>query len=263
MKMKLTFLLLVSVFFVSCGMPTIFNISGEYSFQTVGNSNEDSFSSSFKITTTDSDTIDTLLDPSTKGPSLMFFYTISGADDSAYPNTSIYNTLITEFSSKIKKEPFGINNAVYHELIFKTLSDDKIVRLYEFKGINDQKFTFPDFVIKGNSISSVPKIDKFTIQAIPNTPDTSQYYIRLTVDLDDPNDSFTPATINLYDFEGGNFLSNPDDISTNSSGQYVFLPDGANEIYLNVYCAFTVTGDFTNIYWSNLVYLDQIKLPTT
>lgn len=263
MRMKLTFLLLASVFFVSCGMPTIFNLtSGEYTFQPVVNSNADSFSSSFTITSTDTSTITTLLDSQTTGPSLMFFYTISGSDDSAYPISSLCNTFIGEFNAKVKKKPFGINNPTYHELVFKALGDDTFARLYEFKGIGDKKFTLPTMILLGNSSTVVPRIDKFTFQAIPTTTDTSQYYISLTVDTDFPLGSFTPIAIDLYNFEGNPFLTKQDEISASQTGEYVFLPDGATELYLNIFCSFTVSGDFTNIFWSNLVYLDKIKLPT-
>ncbi len=167
MKMKLTLLLLVSVFFVSCGMPTIFNLStSEYSLKSIDNSDSDAISGSLEITSTDTTSIATLLDSETKGPSLMFFYTISGSDLSAFPfSTTIENALITTFSTKIKKEPFGLNNPIYHELVYTTTSDQIKVPLYEFKGINNQKFTFPNLILTGNSASSIPKLNSFTLQA--------------------------------------------------------------------------------------------------
>lgn len=241
-------------------MPTIFNLR-EYSFQSVANPSSDAFSSSFQITTTDSDTIATLLDSDTKGPSLMFFYTISGSDSSDFPINNIKGTLVNEFSAKVKKEPFGVNNPIYHELVFKKLSDDTKVSLYEFKGFNNQKFSFPNMILKGNSTIVVPKIQQFTVQAKPTSSDPSRYYIELKVITDNPSGSFTPTSVDLYSFEGSSFLSKSEDILACQTGEYVYLPDGASDIYLNIFCAFTVTGDFTNIFWSNLTFLDQIKLP--
>ena len=264
MKMKLTLLLLASVFFVSCGMPTIFNLtSGEYYFQQIENPTSGAISSSFKLTNadTDPDTIATLLDSKTQGPSLMFFYTISGSNLSTdYTIGAIQGALVSAFSSHVKKEPFGVNNPIYHELVYKTLDDTK-VSLYEFKGTDNQKFGFPNLILTGKDPTVVPKLDSFTLQAIPTTADPSRYYIELRVDTEIPSNSFTPTPVDLYGFEGSSFVTNPNDISSSLSGEYVYLPDGASEIFLNIFSAFSVLGDFTNIYWSELNYIGQIKLP--
>jgi len=263
MKMKLTFLLLASVFFVSCGMPTIFNLStSEYSYQSIANASSDSISGSFEITTADPDTIATIEDSETNGPSLMFFYTISGSDLSLnYSINAIKGALVTAFSSKVKKEPFGVNDPIYNELVFTTI-DGITVALYEFRGINNQKFGFPNQILTGNSSTTVPKLNSFTLQAKPTTADPSRYYIQLKVDTDTPLGSFTPTPVDLYDFEGAPFLTDSDDFPVGQS-EYSYLPDAASEIYLNIFSAFSITGDFTNIFWSTLNYIGQIKLPLT
>lgn len=261
MKMKLTFLLVASVFFVSCGMPTVFNLNtGEYFFQMDSNSSEDTISSSFKITTSNPAITSTIIDSKTQGPSLMFFYTISDSNTSNYTIGEIKDALISAFSTKIKKEPFGINNPIYHELVFKKIDEEKKVSLYEFKGFNNKKFSLPDLILTGNSNTVVPKLDSFTLQAKP-TADTSRYYIELNVVTADPTNSFTPISVDLYGFEGKPFFSNQDDIPSGEPGEYVYLPTGASEVYLNIFSAFSVLGDFTNIYWSELNYIGQIKLP--
>lgn len=263
MKLKLTLLLLASVFFVGCGMPTIFNLSsGEYSYQTIANPSTDSISGSLTITTTDASNKAILIDAQTSGPSLMFLYTISGSDLSLdYSMNAIRGTLIDGFSSKVKKEPFGVNNPVYHELIYKTLPDDTKVSLYEFKGTSNQKFGFPNQIVTGKAPAVVPKLDSFTLQAKKTVSDATRYYLELKVDTATPGGSFTPTPVDLYGFEGLPFLTKPEDISGNTTGEYAYLPDGTSEIYLNIFSAFSVSGDFTNIFWSSLHYIGQIRLP--
>jgi hypothetical protein len=263
--MKLTFLLLASVFFVSCGMPTIFNLStSEYSLQSIDNPNTDAVSGSLSISTTNATSISTIIDSETKGPSLMFFYTISGSDLSTFPfSTTIENALIDTFSTKIKKEPFGLNNPIYHELVYTTTSDQIKVSLYEFKGINNLKFTLPNLILTGNSNGSIPKLDSFTLKARPTAVDSSRYYIELTVNTDTPSGSFTPTSVDLFDFEGFPFFTQSDDISSNESGEYSYFPVGSSGLFLNIFCAFSISGNFTNIFWSTLTSLGQIELPSS
>lgn len=264
MKMKLTLLLLVSVFFcilVSCGMPTVFNLDS-YSLQEVEPTIPNSVKGSLAITSSDPSVLSFLSDPDTIGPSLMFFYMVSS--ESLDPPTT--ETVISEFQSKfysyVKKEPFGINNPEYHELIYKTLSDDKKVSLYGFTGLGNKKFSYPEYILSTNSQSN-PEQCTFTLQAKLVPGQTTHYYVTLSVDSDSLPGSFQPTSIDLYGFEGASFLTDKDEISKIKTGEYGFLLDGTTKIYLNVFCAFSISGNFTNTFWSSLTYLGKIELPTS
>ena len=262
MKLKLTFLLLASVFFVSCGMPKIFNIpSDSYILETYSPTVPipNSVSGTMEIATSNLSILSDLSDSHTTGPSLMFFYSISGESLDTY-FSNVREIFREQFKTKIKKEPFGLSNPKYQELIFKNLDDGKKVSLYGFTGEGGKHFTVPEYILSTNS-SNNPKLDHFTLEAKQDLQNNSQYYVQLTVGQDSPPGSFQPSSINLLGLNNSLFFTKNEDIINHQTGEYDYLPDAASEIYLNIFCAFSITGNFANSFWSTLEYLGQIKLP--
>ena len=260
MKMKLTFLLLVSVFFVNCGMPTIFAPStSEYTFlKTTPDAATTYVQGTLDMHLPLGPTYDLLSDSSTKGPSLMFFYAFGGAEasDNQFINEASY--LTSNFRTEFMANGYEGKVVGNPSKIVSTGSDNKKVYLY---GVNN------------NTATNFNAFDQYVLYA--QGPDASLESFTLTkTDIGTPEQGYTldltwdPSTIfdsnatgdKLYAFDGKPFPLLKTEIENSTSGEYDFVRDNLSDLQIHLFAAFFISGPFSNYFWSNLIHLGSIPI---
>ncbi|MBI9093302.1 MAG: hypothetical protein JEY71_00320 [Sphaerochaeta sp.] len=274
MKMKLTFLLLASVFFVSCGMPTIFNLStSEYSLQSIDNSDTDKVEGNLAMQLNAGPNFDLLEDSSVEGPSLMFFYTFGGELATSYDLTSSIGTIQSEFKRTFIKNTYeGIPVSNPNELLSITKNTDKIF-LY---GVNNSAGTnfnaSGQYVLYSQNLPSktanLAALDSFSLTKTDLVTPANTY----TLDLSRTKASTSPAFISnataplnkLYAFDGQPFTSSrsavQNKIDDPNNHEYNYVGDNPSNIQIHLFAAFFIAGPFSNYFWSDLLYLGAIPI---
>ena len=286
MKMKLTFLLLASVFFVSCGMPTIFNPNtSEYTLvKTTPDTSNTYVQGQLSMHLDPSGpNYELLADSETKGPSLMFFYTFDNANDSYYTLTSDDISIITSKFKKefIKNSYYGIPVDASKEILSITLHDivngDKEVYLYGVSpyGINNTFNARDRYVLYASDNLNQAALD-FTLKKEDNPPfpNGTEYTLKLSSSnaSGSPTQFISNAPLNqLYAYDGASFSLDKaiikNKISRSSNHEYDYLGQNKSSditvpasIRMHLFAAFFISGNFSNNFWSKLTYLGAIPI---
>ena len=272
MKLKVMFLLVASVFFVSCGMPTIFAPStSEYTLaKTSPDPGDDNVKGKLSMNLTNPGPTYTLLEDSeTKGPSLMFFYTFDNEEDLSKPiNPSDF---VSAFSTKYVKNNFDGIPIEGSKEILSVKRDEKETFLYGLsrKGVNNTFNAKEQYILFAQSDGNRAKLDPFILKLDVTG---SEYVINL-----DWNDTSSPPTLfdtnaqsaspgsgyNLYAFDGEPFpLDNGEIITKKSTDnhEYDYVEVTTKKIKLHLFAAFFISGPFSNFFWSKLVHLGSIPI---
>jgi len=284
MKMKLTFLLLASVFFVSCGMPTIFNPnSSEYTFLKTTIDPVTTLVQGKLIMDLDSSgpNYELLENSDTKGPSLMFFYTFDDGNDINYTLTSSQIGII---ASKFKEEyvknnydgiPVDASKEILSITINDSVNNNKEVYLYGVSPLGvSNKFTATDqYVLFAEFQRNGASLDPFTLTKTDSGSPVTGYTLVL-------NDKTTPSLTfksnaepsnKLYTFDGESFSLEKKTIQNkiinSSNHEYDYLGQNENSeiivpdlIRIHLFAAFFISGNFSNNFWSNLIHLGAIPI---
>ncbi|MDD3903790.1 MAG: hypothetical protein PHO09_08955 [Sphaerochaeta sp.] len=264
MKMNKTILLLVSVFFCilvtqSCGIPVLVNLTtSEYTLSKMTPTIDSSVAGTLSINVLNENTEALLQDQDTIGPSLMFFYALSG-NASEYPIGNIQTGLINAFSTKHINKPYGIAVSDPEEVVSYPSTDPKVY-LYGFNDIGKQNFTAPEYILWTDDAVNAD-LDDFTLTAEKMTDDETAYKIKLSYTQNSSSGTFHSNSTELFSFEGKPFVTSVESINARTSQEYLYTETNPSDVYLNIFCAFYISGHFTNQFWSPLVYLGQIKLP--
>ncbi|MGB4408264.1 MAG: hypothetical protein WBI82_15500 [Sphaerochaeta sp.] len=285
MKMKLTFLLLASVFFVSCGMPTIFNPSlSEYTF---------SKTSPDPVTTFVQGKLSMHLDPSgpnydllegtdTKGPSLMFFYTFDNPNDIAYTlSSNEISDIILKFASEYIKNAYdGIPVVPSNEILSVKFTDtisnlEKNVYLYGMstQGASTQFTARDQYVLFEKNQRNGASLDPFTLTKVDIGSPATGCILNLTyTDITSSSTFISNAPSgDLYAFDGQPFSLIKENIQNKikdaNNHEYDYLGEqesvGGNapeSVRLHLFAAFFISGNFSNNFWSKLIHLGAIPI---
>jgi len=242
--------LLMTAFFVSCGVPSIFFMdSSDYTFT---QSYESTYVkiTSLQITST---AYDDILNQS-YGPSVMFFYTIGTSDDvsNLFSGSYAASAFKTAYYPSYQGSPVSSNVVCTFNT---TNSSSTTVKhtLYAFNknGITSYTFGHPTYVLNADSYS------KSLTDALL-TYDTTKQCFSLTW-----TGNYTDSTgvTDLYRYNGEKFKSS----SFSSESDYSTVSDA--DPYIYIYAAFAISpnssSSFNNIFWSPLKCLGYIKLNQT
>ncbi len=271
MKMKLTFLLLASVFFVSCGMPTIFApIDSEYYLAQVNTpSLPDTVEGKLEMKLQPGPNYDLLLDPKAEGPSLMFFYTFDSGSDSRY---QLISNDLHNFSYKFKQE-FAKNSfdtkpvSNPAELLSIDKNDEKVF-LYGVNNSSGSNFTAKDqYVLFAQDQGNKAALNPFSLKKIDLPSKDYVLYLDWTDTSPSPPNfiSNVQASGNrLYDFAGQPFTLEQSEvnakINSDTNHEYNFVENNPTKVQLHLFAAFFISGPFSNYFWSELVYLGAIPI---
>lgn len=287
MKMKLTFLLLASVFFVSCGMPTIFAPSpSEYTLSSPATETLNAVQGKFALNLGSGPTYDLLIDPATKGPSLMFFYTFDNENELSYTLSSIeISSILQKFASEFVKNKYdGIPVNASKEILSVKFTDandtslEKNVYLYGLspQGIGNHFNAANQYVLYAENQHNNVSLDPFTLGKTDLGSPVTEYSLKLTW-TDFPATIFKSnvAPLNeLYAYDGQPFsmikTKIQDKIKDSNNHEYEYL--GIKEVMadnppptirLHLFVAFFISGEFSNNFWSNLIHLGAIPITLT
>ena len=287
MKMKLTFLLLASVFFVGCGMPVIFAPSpSEYTLSSPATETSNSVQGKFALNLGSGPTYDLLTHPATKGPSLMFFYTFDNGNELAYTlSSNEINSIINKFASEFVKNKYdGIPVNVSKEILSVKFTDandtslEKNVYLYGLspQGIGNHFNAASQYVLYAENQHNGVSLDPFGLEKTDlGSPDTD-YMLKLTW-TDTPATTFksnVAPSNELYAFDGQPFsmiitkVQNKIKDANNHEYEYlgvkeVIADNPPSTIRLHLFAAFFISGEFSNNFWSNLIHLGAIPISLT
>ncbi len=272
MKMKVTLLLLASVFFVGCGMPTIF--APNTSEYTLTNTSPVPVTTFVQGTlsmnlSNPGPTYDLLEKADAKGPSLMFFYTFDNELDLSQPISP--SEFVSAFSTKYVKNNYEGIAIEGSKEILSVKRDEKETFLYGVSriGVNNMFKAKEQYVLFAQNNGNRAKLDPFVLKV-----DTSgtEYVINL-----DWTDTSTPPTLfatnaqaaspgpgyDLYAYDGNKFpLSRATMIAKKSTEnhEYDYVEATTPEIKLHLFAAFFISGPFSNFFWSKLVHLGSLPI---
>lgn len=277
MKMKLTLLLLVSVFFcllVSCGMPTILSLnSWEYVLANIPITPVTNLvQGTFKMDVDPGVTFDLLEDTNTKGPSLMFFYTIDDGTEADYTlNATDLNSFTTGFARNYTKYGYeGIPVTGSRELVaIKSYSQNKDIYLYAVSGKGTgATFNAADqYVLYATSDANNAELTSFTLTKTDEISPGTGFSLKLAKTSPGSSPSFSANATELYDYEGNPFLQSLSAIEAKkadpSNHEYDFTSESPSTIRIHLFVAFFLEKPNTNNFWSRLVYLDAIPITVT
>ena len=169
MKMKLTFLLLASVFFVSCGMPTIFAPSpSEYTLLKTTPESATTYVQGKMAMHINSNlpTYSLLADSSAKGPALMFFYAFGGIDASENEFVNEPSYLISAFRNEFMHNGYEGKVVGNPSKLVSTGTEGNKVFLYGVNTKTASNFNANDqYVLHANAINQGNKaaLDTFKL----------------------------------------------------------------------------------------------------
>jgi len=266
MKLKLTFLLLASVFFVSCGMPKIFGpTTSEYTLnKTTADTAETYVQGELSMHLFPGPNYDLLADPDTKGPSLMFFYAFGSKDASEKPFVKEPYNLVSSFKNEFMKNEYE-GKVIYNPAkLVSTGSGENTVYLYGVNTLGASNFNANDqYVLYPEGQRNSAALDSFTLtRSNIGTPDQG-YTLDLTWEENPSSPNFatnaSPGN-KLYAYDGKPFPLERTVITNSSSGEYDFVKDDLSEIRIHLFAAFFISGPFSNYFWSKLEYLGSIPI---
>lgn len=237
----------------SCGMPTLFYLNST-DYQVRGeNLTPSSINGTLKITSYQHETTQTLLQSSTQGPTLKLFYTITDNDLTVDNHNS---QIINLFRSKIKKEPYGTTGIAVQDVV-RITDSGKDLALYEFTSSGATPFSLT--AVLGDF--SRPQLDMSFTLTTNQLSEGNLYTINFTVDSLEPSlaTTVTATTAELTGYEGKPFNL----VQVDRSNDYSYLSTGTDTLTIHVYAAFVIAGDFTNIFYSDLVNLGKFDLTST
>ena len=270
MKMKVTLLLLASVFFVSCGMPKIFSPNtSEYSLRTVTNPSDDTVEGMLDMHLDPTGPNYSLLgDADTMGPSLMFFYTFDSGSDATYLLTSgDLSSFTTKFKTEFNKNGYeGKPVSNPSELVSIEKTNGKAY-LYGVNTSTGSKFNARDrYVLYAQNQGNLAALDSFTLTQTPDVGDpTNRYTLDLLWTKATSSPAFISNALKLYDFNGQAFSKKRSDIeekkiNNTNNHEYEYIESSPTKVNLHLYAAFFISGPFSNYFWSDLVYLGFIPI---
>jgi len=270
MKLKLTFLLLASVFFVSCGMPTIFAPStSEYTLQKEPPFNPDSVEGKLEMRLSAGPNYDLLENSETKGPSLMFFYTFDSGIDSEYQLTpyELTYTMPSKFKQAFNKDIYGAKPVYNPKEVAYIEKDDVKIYLYGVNSSTGSNFNAKDQYVLTANIGNKAALDTFKLVKVDASPE--QYSLQLSWTDTSPSTPNFYSNVQssgnmLYSFNGNRFPLKQSEINalinSNDNTEYNFVENYPTKVRLHLYAAFFISGPFSNFFWSDLVYLDSIPI---
>jgi len=271
MKMKLTFLLLASVFFVSCGMPTIFNLTynTDYTFLNTSPDPITTYIQGKLLMNVDSTgpNYDLLEDSDTKGPSLMFFYTFGGESATSHDLSSLIGSIQSEFKNTFIKNTYeGIPVSDPNELFYITNNSEKVF-LY---GVNNSAGTnfnaSGKYVLYAQNQANKAALDSFLLTKTDLVSPTNKYTLDLswTEALTSPTFISNASADKLYAFDGQSFTLSQAEvqskISDENNHEYNYVGTNPSKIEMHIFAAFFIAGSFSNYFWSNLIHLGSIPI---
>ena len=265
MKMKLTFLLLASVFFVSCGMPTIFAPStSEYTLlKTTPDTATTYVQGKLDMHLAPGPTHVLLSDSSTKGPSLMFFYAFGGAEASENQFINEASYLTSNFRTEFMANGYEGKVIGNPSKLVSTGSGDKKAYLY---GVNNGSGTqfkaISQYVLYAQDHGASASLDSFTLTKTDIGTPEQGYTLNLTWIENASPPTFVSNAIGdkLYAFDGKPFPLLKTDIENSTSGEYDFVKDDLSGLQIHLFAAFFISGPFSNYFWSKLEYLGAIPI---
>lgn len=209
-----------------------------------------------------------LADSSTKGPSLMFFYTFDNEQDLSQPINP--NDFVTAFSTKYVKNNYqGVAIEGSKELL-SVKRGDKETFLYGVSRLGNNTFKAKEqYVLFVQSDRNRAKLDSFVLKLDPSG---SEYTINLDwTDFSTPPSLFSTnaqaassgSGYSLYAFDGTQFpLDRVTIIAKKSSDnhEYDYVEESTTEIKLHMFAAFFISGSFSNFFWSKLIHLGAIPI---
>lgn len=225
--MLLIIIVVVSVFLFSCGIPTYWEPSNS-TVISKNSSEEDPVS--FNVTVNyyagdDGDNAPNI------GLLLLYVYTNTDTDTSS--NSSFYNALVKEFNSSYRgTKPSGISTlkASYNTSIWSFTYDDETFNVYAFTDSNDE------------SVEAY----KYNKDISNNEDFSTKYTLRLKETKTDGVELFIDNSTTL-----------------DSSFSFGLSEDNLNDLneakYIHVYAAISAQGNYSNIYWSDLVYVGSFE----
>lgn len=265
MKLKLTFLLLASVFFVSCGMPVIFAPStSEYTLRKEPSS-LDSVEGKLEMRLVAGPNYDLLENSDTKGPSLMFFYTFDSGMDTDYQLTpyELTYTMPSKFKQVFNKDLHGAKPVYNPKELAYIEKDDVKVYLYGVNTSTGSNFNAKDQYVLTADKGNKAALDTFKLSKVDASSD--EYSLQLSWTDTSP---LTPNFYSnvqssgnmLYSFNGNMFPLKQSEVNSNENTEYNFVENYPTKVRLHLYAAFFISGPFSNFFWSDLVYLDSISI---
>ncbi len=234
------------LFLISCGIPLSFNFDGKDSYYNFVTSEIDE--NTYKTTLTfEIDDFFVL----NNSPSLCYFYSIYSPEKTGISET----TYINQLKSLFKK--------TYAELPGRQITtnkDDKFVLNEEYSNskLKLYKFTYNDLEQNPtNYLSSIKNliynkkyVADFTLQK--NTAGGTSFTLKETNETEDTYFNGTD-NIELKRFNNDKFISSA---ITDEDYDYIFSTDEelqeASDFKVIVFCAMSVEGDFSNIFWTDL-----------
>lgn len=275
MKMKLTLLLLASVFFVSCGMPTIFAplSPSDYTFTKLPPDEFDSEGNNTNVLgkllmhLDNSETnYDLLGNSSTKGPSLMFFYAFGGSSASSNQFIDEPSDLIDNFEDEFMTNGYEGKIISNPEKLISIGTNDKKIYLY---GVNNNTATnfnaFDQYVLYSKINGNNANLNYFKLTKTNLIPVQDGYTLDLTWDPSVNFESNASTGNKLYAFDGNSFPLKKSYIQSKmdnpNNHEYDFLGNTVpNSLQIHLFAAFFISGPFSNYFWSDLVYLGAIPI---
>ena len=269
MKMKVMFLLVASVFFVSCGMPIIFSPNtSEYSLRIVTNPSDDTVEGMLDMHLDPAGPNYGLLgNPETKGPSLMFFYTFGSGSDATYLLTSgDLSSLQTKFKNEFNKNGYEGKPVSNPSELASIENTSGKAYLYGVNNAAGSNFNARDqYVLHAQNQGNLAALDSFTLTQTPDVADpTNRYTLDLSWSKAPSSPAFISNALKLCDFNGQAFSKKRSEIeekiNNTNNHEYEYMESSPTKVNLHLYAAFFISGPFSNYFWSELVYLGAIPI---
>ena len=254
MKINKKILLIASVFlyiFVSCGIPVIFSIESALS---AGKDSGTSVSGKYHVSSDEYNNLD-LVEIGT-GPSLMLFYTINQGT----LVSTLQSQIINAFNTQYRKNGIGVVVPQQKIPVLSVTYDTKVYNLYPFSdATGPSAFSSPKYLLAANN----PQNNALQFSVSRTQVPTTQYTLDLTVNsvTSDPYSSQILGN-SLVRYNGQKFETSSTIINSNML-DYSNAMDSTDDYQCHIFAAMCVAeGSFNNTYWTPLVYLGNIMLPS-
>lgn len=261
-KAALTLVLLSAFFVSSCGMPQ-YILCPEYDFD---RSVETTIGSLKLIENEDDTALGSLLEDC-DGPSIAFFYVISGSSD-----LSAVDAAITRFGNTYRINGYqGIALSTDHNTVFSFTDNGETQHLYllSAKGKTEQTFSAPYYMIRLkdgkdalNADITHIALEKTTVTDSNAAADTA---LKLTFSGSDYEFNGYPSEseLTLYRYNGRPFVTKAN-LSTEKAYDNQDYENVDDTAYIHLFAAFCISPNssskFNNIFWSELTYMGSISL---
>lgn len=267
------------LFIVSCGIPTNLymydeEMEDESASYYIFDNPDDSDSDSDVITTTITFNIDSAYQTE-DSPSICYFYSIYSASmldditDNTYASkiTPSFKSTYSDLPGRYLANDPEVLSVSYLDgeiKLFKFTYDDLDQDVPYYLATIDGSMEYDEDVTATFSITQVTDSDNNIYFDFTETSNI-YYYLNSSEELA----SIYGTNLTLKRYNGDTFISNDNisELDTDTDYDYVFNDDEDSSYYDNysdykiaVFAALNVTGEFTNIFWSDLQYLGSFDL---